>query len=137
MNSNFVAFVDRYRIAVIIGVLVLIVGVLAGVSAAQQSSGHAYRSMSQQEATAENAYVELIKTGLNLYYIENGHYPYDTADFLEKSRAEDREDFKNAMAKLQDFKYAQRGDRQAYKVTYMSGTGERKSFAGNYREDYN
>jgi|GEM_PF-3178565 hypothetical protein len=136
MNSNFVAFVDRYRIAVIIGVLVLIVGILAGVSAAQQSSGHAYRSMSQQEAKVENASVELMKAGLQVYYIENGHYPYDMEDFLEKAQQENLEAYRRAMVNLQDYKYAQRGDRQAYKVTYTSGTGERKSFEGNYKEDY-
>ena len=136
MDNKFKELLDKYRIVIVLGGFVLLLGTLGIVNALQHPAESSQHPISKTEANLENSSVELIKASLNVYYVDQREYPFDYDTLLESTTGEDRESLEYATSSLKDFKYQRRGDYQAYKLNYTSLTGEKKSVEGNYRNDY-
>ncbi len=136
MDNKFKEALDKYRLAIVLGGLILIVAVVGGISVLQQPEGSSHRPVSEVEADLETSSVELIKASLDVYYVHEGEYPFDFDTLLKSTDGEDRQSLEQASSNLKDFEYQRRGDYQAYKLNYTSLSGEKKSVEGNYQNDF-
>lgn len=91
------------------------------------------------------ATINMIQTGLDLYYVDYGNYPHkisDIRDDMEKAvegsfqKVDDSINNTNSNSYLKNFKYEVRGDLHVYKLTYTDWNGQTKSVEGNYQADF-
>ncbi len=137
MSDDTKALLNKYGIFIIFGVLAVLIGILAIVSSVQQSQGIAYRSISKEEANLEKASSDMVTVSLDGYYANKGRYPVDYDALVAHYDGETKDYLLKSQVLLKDFEYTRRGDEQAYKFTYTSKSGEKKSVEGQYRKDYN
>lgn len=119
------------RLAIIGGVIaaiILIVIIVTSTSAGKPS-------VDSLGGKVETTTVSAIQATANVYYVKKGYYPV-SYDEMVKSDPQYAEDLKSYKAKLKDFEYTRRGDRQAYQITYTNIAGEKIVVEGNYTNEY-
>ena len=125
----------RQLIGLIIALVLLTIGGVYFLVDSQQKSNEAAIN---EQVDVENKRMNLLKSQLDLYYLENGKYPINDEDFKEylSKDTEDNGASLRSIEELNQFDYSVRGDGKAYKIKYNSASGDRKSVSGNYEEDY-
>lgn len=113
-----------------------------------KSTNEAKENYKNAVIESEAAKEDVVESSLNLYYVFYGRYPADTDSLIEglsnKKNYEllDREPsdttilVKIVNSDLNNFEYSVRGDKKAYKFTYLSSDGETKEVIGEYQKEF-
>jgi len=129
------------RLAIIGAIIVAIILIIIIFTIPKGSSGttKTLDATTQAQVDYEEATAGVVKSTLNLYYVNHGEYPITLQRVIEDENIdqESRTLFKDAIeVELKDFDYSVKGDESAYKFTYKSVTGEQISQEGDYTNEY-
>ena len=129
------------RLAVIGAVFVAIILIIITFTIPKGSSGttKTLDATTQAQVDYEKATARVVKSTLNLYYVNHREYPISLQSVIEDENIdqESRTLFKEAIeVQLKEFDYSVKGDESAYKFTYISAAGDQVSQEGDYTNDY-
>lgn len=101
---------------------------------------YVYFSDRNNQKNLEATSVNMIKTGLDFYYVNHNEYPRKISDMqaiIEEATAGGYKITQDSISRLKNFSYEISGDEQTYRFTYTNLDGKTITTERNYQSGFN
>jgi len=138
-TQNDTSYYKRLAIIGAVIVAIILIIIIFTIPKGSSETTKTLDATTQARVDYEKATAGVVKSTLNLYYVNHGEYPITIQRVVEDEKIDQKSRtlFKDAIeVELKDFDYSVKGDESAYKFTYKSVTGEQISQEGDYTNEY-